>query len=180
MNLRIPSKTVKYTGSRRGGCVPGKKARGGCGARGGKARGGSTGYVAGARRGGGEGGGKACGGSIGNVAGARRGGSEGGFTLIEMLVVIAVMAILLSVLIPPMMEYRVSVAERERLANLNAINDAIRQCYALEGRYPPAVGDTGLDYLRDNYNIIIKPDIYDYSYVYDGGIPALSVEPRSK
>ena len=101
-----------------------------------------------------------------------------GFTLIELIVVLAIMAILFSVVIPPMLDYRASVAERERLANYSAINDAIRQCYALEGRYPPAVGETGLDYLSANYQIIIKPQIYDYSYEIIDGSPVLKVEAR--
>jgi prepilin-type N-terminal cleavage/methylation domain-containing protein len=106
--------------------------------------------------------------------------ADGGFTLLEMIVALAVMAILLSILVPPLMEYRVGVGERERMANHGAISDAIRQCYALEGRYPPAVGDTGLDYLRDNYGVVIKPDIYEYSYAVEGGMPVLSVEARGK
>ena len=106
--------------------------------------------------------------------------SESGFTLIELIVVLAVMAVLFSVLIPPMLNYRASVSERERLANESAINDAIRQCYALEGRYPPAIGETGLDYLLDNYQIILKPQIYEYSYMIVSGSPMLSVEAKVK
>jgi type II secretory pathway pseudopilin PulG len=100
--------------------------------------------------------------------------------LIELIVVLAIMAILFSVIIPPMLEYRNTVYERERLANESAINDAIRQCYALEGRYPPAIGDTGLDYLRDNYYIIVKPDMYAYHYAIVDGSPVLSVGARER
>jgi type II secretory pathway pseudopilin PulG len=89
------------------------------------------------------------------------------------------MAILFSVVIPPMIEYQGTVSERERLANQSAINDAIRQCYALEGRYPPATGETGLDYLRENYQIAIKPGTYDYSYAVIDGNPVLKVEARA-
>ncbi|MCL2057644.1 MAG: type II secretion system GspH family protein [Oscillospiraceae bacterium] len=105
---------------------------------------------------------------------------DGGFTLIELIVVIAVMAVLFSVLLPPMLAYRETIYERERLANMSAINDAIRQCYALEGRYPPAVGDTGLDYLREHYQIIVKPDKYEYSYAIVGGSPVLAVGARER
>jgi len=113
---------------------------------------------------------------LNNKTHASRGDS--GFTLIELIVTLAVMAVLFSVLIPPMMEYRETVFERERLANVAAINDAIRQCYALEGRYPPATGDTGLDYLRENYQVILKPHIYDYFYELVDGAPVLSVDVR--
>ena len=103
---------------------------------------------------------------------------DGGFTLIELIVVLAIMAILFSVIIPPMLDYRATVSERERLANHSAISDAIRQCYALEGRYPPAVGETGLDYLSEHYKIVLKTQIYDYSYAIVDGSPVLVVEPR--
>ena len=104
--------------------------------------------------------------------------SESGFTLIELIVVLAVMALLMTALIPPVLEYRVTVNERERAANESAINDAIRQCYALEGRYPPVAGETGLDYLRENYQIVLKTHLYDYSYDIIYGNPVLSVEMR--
>lgn len=106
--------------------------------------------------------------------------SETGFTLIELIVALAIMAILFSVVIPPMVEYRETVSERERLANMSAINDAIRQCYALEGRYPPATGETGLDYLRENYQISFKPNAYDYTYDIIDGSPFLTVEARAR
>ncbi|MDR3120079.1 MAG: type II secretion system GspH family protein [Clostridiales bacterium] len=108
--------------------------------------------------------------------GERRAGGDGGFTLIELIVVLAVMSILLTVLIPPLMDYRTQAAERERGANESAINDAIRQCYAIEGRYPPVSGETGLDYLRDNYGIVIKPESYHYAYAIVDGSPVLRVE----
>ena len=105
---------------------------------------------------------------------------ENGFTLIELVVVLLVMAVLFSVLIPPVLEYRAKTAERERGANYAAISDAIRQCYALEGRYPPAVGETGLDYLRENYHVVLKPADYEYSYRIVDGQPQLSVERLDK
>jgi len=106
--------------------------------------------------------------------------SSGGFTLIELIVALAIIAIIFSLAIPPMLDYRESMSERERIANQSAINDAIRQCYALEGRYPPATGETGLDYLRENYQVVIKPLIYDYSYSIVNGLPVLSVEIRGQ
>ena len=110
----------------------------------------------------------------------RGGSADSGFTLIELIVALALMAVLFSVAIPPLMEYRVSIYERERQANMSAINDAIRQCYALEGRYPPAVGETGLDYLRENYQIIVKENVYEYGYSVVNGGPVLSVELRGR
>ena len=105
---------------------------------------------------------------------------EEGFTLIELIVVLAVMGILLSVLIPPLMNYRLEVVEKERQANEDALNKAIRQCYALEGRYPPAVGETGLDYLTENYGVVVKPNVYRYEYRIVDGSPRLQIEMISQ
>ena len=171
----------------RGGCGGGGYGGGGCsgGGVGGGCGGGGYGNCGngGGGVGGSKGGGGNGGGGVGGVGGSSRSGSgngDGGFTLIELVVVIAVMSLLLSVLVPPVLAYKDKVADRERLANQTAINDAIRQCYALEGRYPPALGDTGLDYLRDNYRIIVKPDMYLYSYSIIDGRPVLSVEARPR
>jgi prepilin-type N-terminal cleavage/methylation domain-containing protein len=103
---------------------------------------------------------------------------EEGFTLVEFIVALAVMVILLSILMPMLADYRLDVIERERLANEDAINKAIRQCYALEGRYPPAEGDGGLGYLSARYGIMLKPDLYEYSYMIVDGRPQLSVARR--
>ena len=105
---------------------------------------------------------------------------NGGFTLIELIVALALIAVIFSVAVPPMMEYRATVYEREKLANESAINDAIRQCYALEGRYPPATGETGLDYLREHYQIIVKTNVYDYEYRIENGNPVLTIEHRGR
>jgi prepilin-type N-terminal cleavage/methylation domain-containing protein len=102
--------------------------------------------------------------------------SQSGFTLIELIVVLAIMSLLLSIFVPSLMGYRRDSLERERQANADAISKAIRQCYALEGRYPPVAGETGLDYLRDNYGVIIKPSAYRYSYELVDGEPRLAVE----
>jgi prepilin-type N-terminal cleavage/methylation domain-containing protein len=101
---------------------------------------------------------------------------ERGFTLVELIVVLAVMAILMAALVRPLVDYRARVAERERAANEDAIAKAIRQCYALEGRYPPPEGETGLDYLQQEYGVVVKPDTYRYSYEIVDGAPRLTVE----
>ncbi len=40
-----------------------------------------------------------------------------------------------------------------------AIDRAARQCYALEGAYPPT-----LEYLEDNYGLVLDHDRYHYLY----------------
>ena len=113
-----------------------------------------------------------------NILINRRQGTQNvaGFTLIELIVVLAVMGVLLSVLVPPLIQYRMEAVEKERHANEDALNKAIRQCYALEGRYPPAMGETGLDYLTEHYGVVVKPDLYRYHYEVLNGAPRLSVE----
>ena len=103
-------------------------------------------------------------------------GAEPGFALVELIVALAVMAILLGVIVPKLADYRLDAVEKERQANEDAINKAIRQCYALEGRYPPAEGETGLGYLAERYGVMLKPREYRYSYEIADGRPRLIVE----
>ena len=103
-----------------------------------------------------------------------------GYSAIELLVVFAVMVILFAILIPPLLNYSAELAEVERAANEEAIRKAIRQCYALEGRYPPVEGLNGLDYLEKNYQIILKQENYQYHYEILDGEPELTVEKRQK
>jgi prepilin-type N-terminal cleavage/methylation domain-containing protein len=106
--------------------------------------------------------------------------AEGGFTLIELITAIAIVALIISLIIPPLAEYRQKVLESERAATEDTISKAIRQCYALEGRYPPVLGDTGLDYLAGNYGIILKPQDFVYNYVIVDGAPQVKVDIKKK
>ena len=105
---------------------------------------------------------------------------QGGFTMIEFIIAIAVMALIAVSIAPALSDYRLRYLENERAANEGAISNAIRQCYALEGRYPPVLGDTGLDYVSDNYGIILKPQEYIYEYRIVDGVPHLTVEIRGR
>ena len=105
---------------------------------------------------------------------------EGGFTMIEFIIAIAVMALIILSIMPSLSTYRLRYLEKERVANESAINNAIRQCYALEGRYPPVLGDTGLEYVSVNYGIILKPDDYVYEYRIVNGMPYVRVDLRDK
>ena len=105
--------------------------------------------------------------------------SQSGFTLIEFIIAIAVMALIISAIIPSFTNYRQRIQEVERATNEDVIRKALRQCYALEGRYPPVQGDTGLDYLAVNYGIILKPDVYKYEYSIVEGVPNLKIELKN-
>ncbi|MCL2165050.1 MAG: prepilin-type N-terminal cleavage/methylation domain-containing protein [Oscillospiraceae bacterium] len=105
---------------------------------------------------------------------------QSGFSLLEFIIAIAIMALIISVTIPAFVSARQRMMEIERSATEDAINKALRQCYALEGKYPPVTGETGLDYLSENYGIILKPDVFVYEYKVIEGMPRFSVRIRAE
>jgi len=95
--------------------------------------------------------------------GALRGG---GFTLIELMVVIAIIAILISITIPVYRGAREHVRQRACMANLYQIANALRIYRVDEGAYPgpydPVTGEGGLNqlypYYLDNRRALVCPD----------------------
>jgi len=117
-------------------------------------------------------------GKYGNCGKCGKYGKQGGFALIEFIIAIAVMALIVSFLVPALTDYRQRIVEVERTVSEDTINKAIRQCYALEGRYPPVSGETGLDYLKDFYGVMLKPQDFVYDYRIVDGVPYLTVTIR--
>lgn len=66
-----------------------------------------------------------------------RPGAARGFTLIELMMVVAIIGILASVAIPTFGKFTLRAKTAERMTILRAVRDAAEQCYRDNGRFPP-------------------------------------------
>src|SRR5882672_9107438 len=81
--------------------------------------------------------------------GRRRTGRAGGFTLIELIIVIALIGILATMVIPNMRETPLRAKEAVLKADLHAFRDVIDQYFADRGHYPEDLDDlVAKGYLR--------------------------------
>jgi prepilin-type N-terminal cleavage/methylation domain-containing protein len=67
---------------------------------------------------------------------SRRNSSLPGFTIIEILVVVAIIVVLMAIIIPATSHVKASAARSAELAHLNAIQTGLQQYYADFGLYP--------------------------------------------
>lgn len=109
---------------------------------------------------------------------------QGGFTIIELIVVIAIIGILAAIALPRFTKPRQRAQEAVLKTNLRAMRDAINQYYADEGHYPPsldALVDEG--YLRDiPWDPLTRSSdtwVVEYEEVDPDAIPAETDEPES-
>lgn len=73
-----------------------------------------------------------------------------GFTLIELMVVVAVAGILASIAIPNLLRFRARTRQAEVRANLRALFTAQRAFYTEHGRYSPLIREIGFAPQRGN------------------------------
>ncbi|MFW6209958.1 MAG: type II secretion system protein [Patescibacteria group bacterium] len=84
-----------------------------------------------------------------------------GFSLIELLVVVSIISVLSTVGLAAFLDAQASARDAQRMADMKAINDALQQYYADNGRYPgPLDGVPGTGQMigvGNDIDILLEP-----------------------
>lgn len=75
------------------------------------------------------------------LAAGRAGGTQGGFTLLEMIIVVAIVGILAGIVMPNLIDRPRRAKEAVLRQNLFTLRDVLDQYYGDKGHYPAALED---------------------------------------
>lgn len=103
----------------------------------------------------------------------QRGARQGGFTLIELMIVIAIIGILAAIALPAYQDYTVRAKMAEPLAALSEAKTSITEYFAARGVLPDDGGEAGLNAFPNKE--VVKSVLYDSSG--DGMLTAI-VQPN--
>jgi type II secretory pathway pseudopilin PulG len=89
-----------------------------------------------------------------------------GFTLIEIMIVVAIVIVLITIAVPGILRSRVAANEAAALANLRTLNDACQTYHMNEQRYPATLLD--LSSAKPSYidNVLGSGQKQGYQFVY--------------
>ena len=101
--------------------------------------------------------------------------SEQGFTLIELMIVVAIIGILAAVAIPAYQDYTIRAQVTEGLTLASPVKVAIAEFYAQAGEWPDDNEDAGLSDKHDimgkyTEHISVKNNVIEIKYEYDANI----------
>ena len=94
---------------------------------------------------------------------------KAGFSLIELMVVVAIMAFLAMIAVPNFMRFLAKAKRAEAYMNLNSIYAAEKAYFAENGSYSPTLcGQGGIGWKPEGYNGGGKNEKFYYTYGFSG------------
>ena len=117
--------------------------------------------------------------------------SNKGFTLMELVVVLAVMVILLGILMPKLVTQKANTDRMQRAKTAEVVQKSIAQYYAYEGRFPDLSGSSFVsgtlnsqalcDEFRDQLRLVTNAivPLEPNHYTYDEATGAFALVPET-